>query len=192
MASVWEETRYIESVGSGVDHRKLLFRYRLVLALFITGLVLSGMTALPLESELAFLDRLTGFEEFTGPPASHIDLVTWVKFVHTALHETYIRFPLFGYATDWLGFGHFVIAAFFVLPFLHPARYRGVLIVGLAACAGVFSVALICGPLRGIPFFWRLIDCSFGVVGAIPLLYCLHIGKKLNPNADGSTVISAT
>jgi hypothetical protein len=23
--------------------------------------------------------------------------------------------------------------------------------------------------MRGIPFFWRLIDCSFGIVGIVPL-----------------------
>jgi hypothetical protein len=165
------------------DERKALLRYRVILALFIAGLILSGISALPLESELALLDRLTGSETFTGPPSSHTDLVTWIKFVHTALHETYIRFPLFGYATDWLGFGHFVIAAFFILPFRQPARYRGVLIVGLVACAGVIAVALICGPVRGIPVFWRFIDCSFGVVGAIPLLYCLRITKKIQ-NGD--------
>ncbi|HZF87838.1 hypothetical protein [Streptomyces sp.] len=30
-------------------------------------------------------------------------------------------------------------------------------------------LALICGPLRGIPFWWSLIDMSFGVFGVIPL-----------------------
>ena len=32
--------------------------------------------------------------------------------------------------------------------------------------------ALVFGPLRGIPFFWRLIDCSFGVFGIVPLWLC--------------------
>jgi len=45
----------------------------------------------------------------------------------------------------------------------------------LIACAGVIGVALISGPIRGVPFFWTLIDCSFGIVGAIPLLYCLRL-----------------
>jgi hypothetical protein len=30
---------------------------------------------------------------------------------------------------------------------------------------------MICGQVRGIPFYWRLIDCSFGVIGAVPLIY---------------------
>jgi len=30
------------------------------------------------------------------------------------------------------------------------------------------------GPVRGIPVFWSLIDCSFGVLGCIPLLIIRH------------------
>jgi len=51
--------------------------------------------------------------------------------------------------------------------------------VGLVACAGVIVVAFICGAIRGIPLGWRLIDCSFGVIGAIPLFYCLSLTKRL-------------
>jgi hypothetical protein len=72
-----------------------------------------------------------------------------------------------------------MIAAFFILPLTNPTRYRGVLRVGLAACAGVIATALISGPLRGIPLFWRLIDCSFGIFGAIPLFYCLHLIRRM-------------
>ena len=39
----------------------------------------------------------------------------------------------------------------------------------MIACALVIPLALIAGLIRGIPFFWRVIDCSFGVVGIIPL-----------------------
>jgi len=51
-------------------------------------------------------------------------------------------------------------------------RYIWVINFGLIACAGVIPLALICGPVRGIPFYWQLIDCSFGVVGFIPLWIC--------------------
>jgi hypothetical protein len=30
----------------------------------------------------------------------------------------------------------------------------------------------VAGAVRGIPFYWRLIDCSFGVGGALLLLPC--------------------
>ena len=156
-----------------------MFRYRLSLAAFIIGLIVSGLTAFPLRTELSILSKLIG----TSDPVASVDghgLRHWVGFVHLGLRETYARFPFFGYATDWLAFGHFVIAAFFVLPFVDPARYRGVLYVGLVACTSVILVALVCGPIRGIPFFWTLIDCSFGIFGAIPLLYCLYLTNQID------------
>lgn len=155
-----------------------LFRYRIVLGLFILGLIISGISALPLELEASLLDRWFGINEWIGPPPAFFELRTFISGVHYALRDTYARFPFFGYGTDWLGFGHFVIAAFFVLPFINPVRYRGVLHVGLVACAGVILVALVCGPIRAIPFGWRLIDCSFGIIGAIPLLYCLRLTRQ--------------
>jgi len=47
------------------------------------------------------------------------------------------------------------------------------------ACAGVAPLALIAGYVRGIPFYWRLIDWSFGVFGVVPLLLCLGHVRKL-------------
>jgi len=148
----------------------MLVRYRIALGIFIIGLILSGVTALPLQWELSILDRWLGDSENVGHFISH---------VHAAIDQTYSQFPFFGYGTDWLGFGHFVIAAFFILPFVDPIKYRAVLYVGLVACAGVIVLALTAGPIRGIPFFWTLIDCSFGILGAIPLLYCLRLTRKL-------------
>jgi hypothetical protein len=41
---------------------------------------------------------------------------------------------------------------------------------GIIACLGVIPLALIAGAIRQIPFYWRLIDCSFGILGIIPLM----------------------
>ena len=158
--------------------RNILRRYRLVLGLFILGLIVSGCSAFPLQYELTLFTRMLGISD----PAAYAEfsgLRRWVAFVHFGLNETYARFPFFGYASDWLAFGHLVIAMFFFLPFADPARYRGVLKIGLVACAGVVVIALTCGPVREIPFAWRLIDCSFGFLGAIPLLYCLRLTRRL-------------
>ena len=54
-----------------------------------------------------------------------------------------------------------------------------VLKVGLLACAAVFPLALICGEVRGIPLGWRLVDCSFGFFGALPLLYCVKLVRRM-------------
>jgi hypothetical protein len=160
-----------------MQSRKTLIRCRIAVGLFIFGLIASGITALPLPSELSILAKC-----IHGPAP----LQEWIAYVDRGLHETYARFPFFGYATDWLAFGHFVIALFFILPFADPIRYRAVLKIGLIACAGVILVALICGPFRGIPLFWTLIDCSFGIIGAVPLLYCLKLLKRLDPEDFGN------
>jgi hypothetical protein len=57
-------------------------------------------------------------------------------------------------------------------PLLDPVRNKWLIAFGLVACAGVIPLAMIAGAIRGIPFAWRLIDCSFGVFGCVPLLIC--------------------
>ena len=49
----------------------------------------------------------------------------------------------------------------------------------MIACILVIPWALIFGPVRGIPFFWRLIDCSFGVVGIIPLFLAWRYTRRI-------------
>lgn len=156
----------------------LLARYRLVLGLFILGLVLSGVTAFPLLHELEILFRLLGIPA-DARPESLSGLQFWLATVRDGLRRTYTDYPWIAYGTDWLAFGHIVIAMFFIGPWKNPVPNAWVLKVGLVACAAVIPLALICGPIRGIPFYWRLIDCSFGVFGALPLLYCLHLTRRM-------------
>jgi hypothetical protein len=51
--------------------------------------------------------------------------------------------------------------------FIDPVKHRVNVLIGIIACIGVFPLAFICGPIRGIPFFHQLIDCSFGLFGAL-------------------------
>ncbi len=156
----------------------VLRRYRLVLGVFIAGLVLSGVTAFPLLHELELLAHLLGIPAESAPPALG-GLQFWIATVRDGLRTMHAAYPWLAYGTDWLAFGHIVIALFFIGPWRDPVPNAWVLKIGLAACAGVFPLALICGPMRGIPFYWRLIDCSFGILGALPLLYCLKLTRRL-------------
>ena len=126
-------------------------------------LVLSGLTAIPLRAELAFL---------SGIAEQNSALGNWLIRINTGLIETCTKYPFLAYGTDWLAFGHFAIAVAFVGPLRDPVRNAWVVDFGLIACLLVIPFALVMGPIRGIPFFWRLIDCSFGIVGMIPLLCC--------------------
>lgn len=95
------------------------------------------------------------------------------------MHETYTAYPWVAYGTDWPAFAHVATAAYSIGPLISPLKNEWVIYSGLIGCALVLPLALICGPLRGIPFYWRLIDCSFGVFGAVPLLYGLQLTRLM-------------
>ena len=78
-----------------------------------------------------------------------------------------------------------VIAALFVGPIRDPVRNVWVLQWAALACAGVIPLALIAGPIRGIPFFWQLVDCSFGLVGIVPIWICLRMVRRLEAISSG-------
>lgn len=160
----------------------LLLRYRVSLGAFIVGLVLSGATAFPLLTELRLLATLLGIAQ----PADYPQLTGlshWIARVLFALEQNQRDFPFIAYGTDWLAFGHLCIAVFFIRPFLKPLESDWVLRCGLVCCAAVIPTAMIAGQVRGIPFYWRLIDSSFGLLGAVPLFYCLSITRRLRGGA---------
>jgi len=153
-----------------MNEKQLLKAIRIWLVLFIIGLALSGITAFPIETELAFLARHSS-------PSSVIG--NWINTVYSAVKITNQNYPYLSYGTDWLAFGHLVIATTFIGPIKDPVKNIWVLQFGMIACVMVFPLAFIAGPIRGIPFYWRLIDCSFGLVGSIPLIICYRYTKAL-------------
>ena len=158
--------------------RILLRRVRWLLAAFVVGLVLSGLTAVPLEGEIDGLCRVLGIAE--GAPAGpDAGLRYWLATVRTGLHETHARYPFIAYGTDWLAFAHVVIAVAFIGPLRDPVRNLWVITFGMIACAMVLPMALIFGAIREIPPGWRLIDCAFGVVGMVPLWLARRYAAEL-------------
>lgn len=166
-------------------NRELILRRRIraLTWLFILGLVVSGLTALPLETELDWLARRLGVAGQT-PEQTAPGLANWILRVRDALHETNAKFPFLAYGTDWLAFGHLVIAVAFIGALRDPVRNRWLFDFGLIACALVVPWALACGEARGIPLGWRLIDCAFGVGGAVPLWLCRRWAHELEGHAS--------
>jgi hypothetical protein len=140
--------------------------------------VLSGLTAFPLRWELKTLASWMGVSA-NSDLASLGGLKYWIAYVHSGLEHSYQVYPFLAYGTDWLAFAHLVIAVFFIGPLREPTQHDWILVSGIIACVCVLPLALICGPLRGIPLYWRCIDASFGVVGMIPLIYCLRVSRRL-------------
>jgi hypothetical protein len=156
-----------------------LRQIRLAILVVIVGLIVSGLTAFPLLHELNLVSSWLAGD--SRDPAAHQGMVHWIVKVRQGLENTYRDYPFIAYGTDWLAFGHVMIALFFILPYRDPRRYEGVLKVGIAASLLVIPLAFICGPIRGIPVYWRLIDCSFGVLCVPPLLFALRKIRRLGP-----------
>ena len=162
-----------------------LIKYRTALAIFILGLIVSGITAFPLEWELRLLTSWFGIDP-SLPPNRYSGVGFWLATVDRGLHETYATYPWVAYGTDWLAFAHIAIAVYFIGPLIDPLKNEWVLYAGLIGCVLVVPLALVCGQVRGIPVYWRLIDCSFGVLGAVPLLYCLRLTRAMKAATAGS------
>jgi hypothetical protein len=134
------------------------------LIVFIVLLMVSGITAFPLEWELGLL---VPYAEYLPAGIQH-----WYMDVYYAIKDTNAHYPYLFYGTDWLAFAHIVIGTAFIGPYRDPVRNIWVLQFGMIACLMVIPLAFICGPIRHIPMYHILIDCSFGVFGIIPLYLC--------------------
>ncbi|MBP6313671.1 MAG: hypothetical protein KA408_15460 [Flavobacteriales bacterium] len=146
---------------------------RIWIVIFMVALMISGLTAVPLEWGTQVLAEVT---VPWGEPWSG-----WSAYAAEAVAHVGGTYPMLFYGTDWLAFAHVVIALAFVGPYRDPVRNRWVIEWGLWCCLLVLPLAFLWAPIRGIPFFWRCVDASFGIIGAIPLWLVL---KRIDRLAD--------
>jgi hypothetical protein len=139
-----------------------------LLLLFINALFISGLTAIPVDAQLGFLLNHT---------AKQTAFYSWIERVLLAYRDVNAAHPFLFYGYDWLAFAHFVLAILFIGPYKDAVKNIWVIQFGLIACVLVIPFALIAGSFRGIPIGWRLIDCSFGVIG-FALLYVIYTKTK--------------
>jgi hypothetical protein len=165
-------------------------KIRIWLILFVAALVVSGLTAFPLESETRLLSVLL---RQSWSPVPHLlpGLADWIDRVSHALTVTYARYPFIAYGTDWLAFAHLAIAVAFIGPLRDPVRNIWVVQFGMIPCAGIIPLALIAGAIRHIPVGWQLIDMSFGVIGIIPLAIVYRLIRQLEQQTISSQLNTA-
>lgn len=140
------------------------------LKVFIAALFISGLTAIPVEQELSYLVNHFPFEG---------SLKGFFVEVLIGIQNTANDYPFLFYGYDWLAFAHFVLAILFIGPLRDPVKNKWVIEFGIIACILIIPFAMIAGHFRGMPFWWRLVDCSFGIIGLIPLSICLKNIKRL-------------
>lgn len=158
---------------SNIQEKRLLFKIRSLTVFYMLALVVSGLTAFPIETEIGIACQVLDIS-LDVPADTYDGFRGWIATVAAGVVNTNRAYPFLSYGTDWLAFSHLVIAVAFVGLYMKPIRNKWIVYFGMIACIGVIPLALICGAIREIPLWWRLIDCSFGFFGIIPLII-LHI-----------------
>jgi hypothetical protein len=130
---------------------------------FIITLFFSGATAIPAEKEVSFVVKLFSANNPVG---------SFLSSIEEGVSKTQAKYTFLIYGYDWLAFAHFVLAILFIGPLRDPVRNKWVIEFGMIACLLIIPIAMSAGYYRGIPIWWRLIDCSFGIIGIIPLFIC--------------------
>lgn len=141
---------------------KLLKQIRILTIFFIVVLVINGITAFPVYSELQLIINAKIFPD-------HSLFEKWLENVWIGVKDTHEQYPFIFYGFDWLAFAHLTIAILFIGIYKHPVRNRWIIQWAMITCICVLPLAFIAGTVRAIPLQHILIDCSFGVLGLIPL-----------------------
>jgi len=153
---------------------QLIKKIRLLIIFFIIALILSGVTAFPVETELHWL--------LNNPSLVPAFAQKWLQDVYGALVETNAKYPMLAYGYDWLAFAHIVIAMAFIGPLKDPVKNKWIIDWAMLACLAIIPLAFIAAPIRHIPLFHVIIDCSFGIIGLIPLAICRKWISQLEKN----------
>ena len=157
--------------------RKLIIRIRTMIVFFVIMLILSGITAFPVYAELKWIT-----EQHVFPADSLIG--SWLLKVWHGVSAMNNEHAFLFYGYDWLAFAHIVIGLAFIGPYKDPVKSIWVIDWAILACICVIPLAVIAGPIRNIPWFHVLIDCSFGIIGIIPLLVTRKWIKQLESIAN--------
>jgi hypothetical protein len=152
----------------------------------IVGLVISGLTAIPIQTAVGVGRTLFGADWRWGGLMPAV-AVEWLRTLDVGITRTAEQAPFMFYGTDWLAFGHLMIALVFVGALADPVRNRWLYMFGMIAAVLVPLWAAVFGHLRGIPIWWRVIDASFGVGAFIPAWLCWRWTAELEDAARGRT-----
>ena len=155
---------------------QILKQTKRTVIIFISLLILSGVTAFPLQTELNFITQWLTENSSLGL------LSLWIFEVNEAINYINFHYPFLAYGTDWLAFAHIIISLFFIGVYIDPVKNIWITKTGIIACLLIFPVAIIAGYARDIPLFWQFIDCSFGAIGLIPLIQIHKNTQKLITN----------
>ncbi|MEK7449175.1 MAG: hypothetical protein AAB019_06795 [Planctomycetota bacterium] len=157
-----------------------------ILIVFTALFLLSGLTVFPVEWEVKTVIKILWGDAPVGDgllSPIHKKMVE----IRDSLPVLREQYHFIFYGLDWLGFGFIVMSILFIGVIRNPIKNKWIIQFALISCILVIPFAAIFAPLRGMPWQWILIDSSFGIFGAIPLLIILRSIRKLELTEDTST-----
>jgi predicted membrane protein len=99
----------------------------------------------------------------------------WIALVYSEIINT-PNHLIYGY--DWLAFGHYTIAISFWGVYRNAKQNLWIVEWAMINSFLIIPFALTFGHIRGIPFWWQMVDCSFGVGSLIILFYLRNLIQK--------------
>ncbi len=155
---------------------RLRRKIKIAIIIIILGLLLNGITAIPLRSELNFL--------LSKPDMLPDVLRDWWMYVNKGLTQTSGHYPFMRYGFDWLAFAHLLIAIAFIGPLRDPVKNEWVITWGMTISVLSVVMALSWERMREIPLWWSSIDAAICFVSFIILLLCSRWIKKLKASIN--------
>jgi hypothetical protein len=143
---------------------KLRRKIKTVIIITIIGLLLNGISAVPLQTELKML--------LSNPDSLPSFLRDWWIYVQKGVQDTTRNYRFMRYGFDWLAFAHLLIAIAFFGPLKDPIKNEWVVRWGMIASALSVVMALGWEQRRAIPFWWSCIDASIALAAFLILLLC--------------------
>jgi hypothetical protein len=150
--------------GTESDEARLRRKIKIAIVITIAGLLLNGVSAIPLRTELNIL--------LSKPDALPQFLRDWWRYVDKGVKETTGNYPFMRYGFDWLAFAHLLIAIAFSGPLKDPIKNEWVVHWGMIASALSVVMAFAWEQFRDIPLWWSVIDASIAVIAYIVLWFC--------------------
>jgi len=160
---------------NNTNFRKLKFRTRFWLIIFVLGLAFGSQMFFFVTPQITWLNQMLG--PGTATEQRFSEMSAWIHHLYQGITDTYTQYPFMAYCMDWLAFAQLAFMVLFVGAVVNPQQNIWLIKGGMIICWLHILTALGCGTLRGIPFFWQLLDGSFGILGFI-VLYAAYKNLK--------------
>lgn len=86
-------------MNQNLTEQQLVNRIKGIIILFMFALIVSGITAFPIEKELEILASILSID-INNPNLDYNILQRWLFDVHIGISSTYTQYPFIAYGTD--------------------------------------------------------------------------------------------